>query len=73
MAALEPHVILVSGHAGLAAFNAMWHLFPELRFLEGRRHSDTTFIQSIRRPSRPNYDEYASTIADIVRVIKPVA
>ena len=73
MAALEPHVILVSGHAGLAALNAMWQLSPELRFLEGRRHSDSIFIQSIRHPSRPNYDEYASTIADMVRVIKPVA
>jgi hypothetical protein len=73
MVALEPHVILVSGHAGLAAFNAMWQLVPALRFLEGRRHSERTFIQSIRHPSRPNYEEYASTITDVVRVIKPVA
>ena len=73
MLALEPQVILVSGHAGLAAFNAMWHLVPELRFLEGRRYSDGIFIQSIRHPSRPNYDEYASTIANLVRAIKPVA
>ncbi len=73
MVALEPHVILVSGHAGLAAFNTMWHLDPALHFLEGRRHSDSIFMQSIRHPSRPNYAEYASTITNLVRDIKPVA
>ena len=71
MAALEPHIILVSGHAGLAAFNAMWQLSPALRFREGRHHSNGSFIQSIKHPSRPNYNEYASTIADIVRLIRP--
>lgn len=73
MLALEPHVILVSGHAGLAAFKSMWQLSPEFGFLGGWRHTDGTFIQSIRHPSRPNYDQYASTITDVIRVIKPVA
>jgi hypothetical protein len=70
MVALEPQVILVSGHAGLAAFNAMWRLEPELRFLEGYRYSDSTYVQSIRHPSRPNYEEYASILGNLLRDIK---
>ena len=73
MLALEPHVILVSGQAGLTAFNTMWQLAPRLCFLTGCRYSDSTFIQSIRHPSRSNYEEYASTITNVVRAIKPVA
>lgn len=72
MQALEPQAILVSGLAGLAAFNGMWHLVPKLCFREGRRYSDAIFLQSIRHPSRPNYEEYASIITNLVRDIKPV-
>lgn len=69
MVALEPHVIFVSGQPGLAAFNSMWQLEPRLRFLENCWHGDQLF-QSIRHPSRPRYDEYASTIARIAQALK---
>lgn len=72
MMALEPHVVFVSGHAGLAAFNAMWMLNPGLRFLESRWHSKSMLLQSIRHPSRANYTEYASIIANLVRDLKTV-
>lgn len=67
MKALEPQIILVSGVAGLAAFNAMWHLAPQLSFQERSWLSNSTLVQSIRHPSRPNYDEYAEVIAEVVR------
>ena len=63
MLALAPQVILVAGHSGLAALNAMWHLIPPLNYLESMRHSSGSVFQSIRHPSRPNYDAFAATIA----------
>ena len=73
MMALEPHIIFVSGHAGLAAFNAMWQLDPKLRFLKSRWHSKTLLLQSIRHPSRAKYEECASCIVDVVRELKATA
>jgi hypothetical protein len=70
MIALEPHVVLVSGIPGLTAFNVMWQLSPELRFLENRCYFDRTLIQSIRHPSRARYDEYASMISNLVRQLE---
>lgn len=67
MKALEPQVVLVSGRAGLTAFNAMWQLNPELQFLEKRRDASGTMLQSIRHPSRPNYQEYISMIGSLVQ------
>lgn len=67
MMALAPNVILVSGHSGLAAFNAMWHLEPPLRYLGSMRHSCGTVIQSIRHPSRPNYAAFTLAISNALK------
>ncbi len=65
--ALEPHVIFVSGKAGLAAFNAMWD--TQLRFRQ--RHWDgKTVIQSIRHPSRISYSESSKMIAEVAKCVK---
>ena len=66
MLALAPHVIFVSGHSGLAAFNAMWHLEPPLRYLDSMRHSCGSVIQSVRHPSRPNYTAFAGAISKVL-------
>ncbi len=70
MLALEPRVVLVSGLAGLAAFNAMWRLDPELPFRGRRWFSDRMLIQSFKHPARPDYQEYATMIADLARELK---
>ncbi len=67
MLALAPHVILVSGHSGLAAFNAMWRLDPPLHYLASMRHSCGAVIQSMRHPSRPNYTAFAATISNALQ------
>lgn len=63
MLALQPQIILIAGHAGLAAFNAMWGLDPALHYLAAARHPTGIVVQSIRHPSRPNYDAFTATIA----------
>lgn len=70
MLALDPEVILVAGHAGLAAFNAMWRLTPALGYLDSLRHNSGAVIQSVRHPSRPNYNAFASTVAKIINNLK---
>ena len=67
MLALAPHVILVSGHSGLSAFNAMWRLNPPLPYLTAMRHSCGAVIQSVRHPSRPNYSSFATTLSNALR------
>ena len=67
MLALGPQVILVAGHSGLAAFNAMWRLNPPLSYLASMRHSCGAVVQSIRHPSRPNYGAFASTISNAIQ------
>jgi len=67
MLALAPHVIFVSGHSGLAAFNAIWHLNPPLGYLSSMRHPCGAVIQSIRHPSRPNYTAFTTTISNALR------
>lgn len=70
MFALEPQVVLVAGHSGLAAFNAMWLLNPSLSYLGSMRHPSGAVIQSIRHPSRPNYGAFASSISDAIERLK---
>lgn len=70
MLALAPHVILVSGHSGLAAFNAMWRLDPPLRYLASMRHPCGAVIQSMRHPSRPNYTAFATTVSNALQRLK---
>jgi hypothetical protein len=67
MLALAPNVILVSGHSGLAAFNAMWRLEPALHYLGSMRHPCGAVIQSIRHPSRPNYAAFANAISNALQ------
>ncbi len=69
MLALQPHVIVVSGHAGLNAFNQIWQLDPPLPYGQRTRCSAGVIIQSIRHPSRPNYAEFTSIVTDLVEAL----
>jgi hypothetical protein len=63
--ALDPHVILVSGHAGLAAINGMANFDPPLEYRGLRRSQNGTLVQSISHPSRPRYEDWAGAIEDV--------
>ncbi len=69
MIGLSPKIILISGRAGLASFNAMWHLEPPLRFLNRFRHPNGFFIQSVSHPSRPNYRRFTLVISELLRAL----
>lgn len=62
--ALEPHAIIVSGEAGLAAFNDMFG--TNLEFHGQVKLKSGTVVKSISHPSRPSYDRFASEIQQIV-------
>ena len=66
--ALDPHVILVSGSAGLTSFNAMWKLEPRLGFCQ-RCCVGKTVIQSIKHPSRPSYKECSKIISELAEYL----
>jgi hypothetical protein len=70
--ALDPHVILVSGQAGLAALNGIARLMPALSFRGAMRHPDGFIIQSIAHPSRPHYAEWAIMVEAVAQHIERV-
>ena len=59
--ALEPHLVFISGHAGLDALNAILKLPRSVRFCEGVFH-DRIYIQSIPHPSRPSYSYWKQVV-----------
>ena len=69
---LDPHVVIVSGHAGLAALNGIAALDPPLGFGKDMIHPNRFVIQSISHPSRPNYSAWCSIIEQVVKRSKDV-
>ena len=65
--ALDPHVMLVSGHAGLAALNGLAHLDSPLHYKENTVHPRGFIIQSFGHPAYPRYDDWASMIEDVAK------
>ena len=64
--ALDPHVILIAGQAGLAALNQLLLLQQPLRFRGSLIHNGI-LIHSIAHPSRPSYSEWVSIVMRIVK------
>ena len=60
--ALDPHVLFVSGWAGLVALNALLRPDEPINFRESKVHPDGFLIQSIAHPSRPNYGEWGAAV-----------
>ncbi len=63
--ALQPDVILVGGHAGLAAVNGLLGDRARLSF-RGSINIDLVLIQSISHPSRPAYNHWCKAITRIL-------
>jgi hypothetical protein len=63
--ALDPHVLLVSGRAGLIALNALLALEKPIGFRDHLVHPDGFFIHSIVHPSRPRYTQWVSAVEAI--------
>ena len=68
--ALEPHVILVGGQAGLVALNGVAAFNPPIPFRGSIIAPSGVVIQSISHPSRPQYEEWASAIESIAQKIE---
>jgi hypothetical protein len=68
--ALEPHVILVGGQAGLVALNGVAAFSPPIAFRGSFVDSSGLVIQSISHPSRPQYEEWASAVESIAQRIE---
>lgn len=65
--ALDPHVLFVSGKAGLTALNALLCLERPIRFKECFVHPDGFVIQSVGHPSRANYLQWTAAVEAIER------
>jgi hypothetical protein len=65
--ALDPHVVFVSGKAGLQAVNRLLGLKTQIKFRDCYVHSDGFVIQSIAHPSRSNYSKWTSAVESIER------
>jgi hypothetical protein len=63
--ALDPHVVLVSGKAGLNAVNRLLGVETPIKFRDCYVHSDGFVIQSIAHPSRSNYSKWTSAVESI--------
>jgi len=63
--ALDPHVVFVSGKAGLAALNALLGLDKPIGFRQCFVHPDGFMIQSIAHPSRANYSQWTAAVEAI--------
>ena len=63
--ALQPHVIFVSGVAGLASLNRLLKLKKPIKFREGSVHPDGFVIQSIVHPSRASYAQWTSAVENV--------
>jgi hypothetical protein len=68
--ALEPHVILVGGQAGLAALNGVTAMNPPIPFRGSFIDPSGLIIHSISHPSRPQYEEWASVIESVSQKIE---
>lgn len=68
--ALEPHVLLISGQAGLTALNGIASIEPPIPFRGSYIAPSGTIIHSISHPSRPRYEEWASVIENVAQRIK---
>ena len=60
--ALDPHVLFVSGKAGLAALNVLLGLGKPIGFRECFTHPDGYIVQSIAHPSRANYSQWTAAV-----------
>ncbi|MGA2870114.1 MAG: hypothetical protein ABSF34_13270 [Verrucomicrobiota bacterium] len=67
--ALDPHVLIISGNAGLVALNVLAKLKPTLH-LRQQVSWNGVLIQSIAHPSRPNYAAWCSAIDGIGNACK---
>ena len=67
--ALDPHVLIISGNAGLLALNVLAKLKPILH-LRQQVSWNGVLIQSIAHPSRPNYAAWCSVIDGIGNACK---
>lgn len=63
--ALDAHIMLVSGHAGLASVNSLIRPMEPLCFRDACVHPDGFLIYSIAHPSRPNYAEWGKVVERI--------
>jgi hypothetical protein len=70
MQALEPHVILVSGQAGLIALNGVASIDPPIPFRGSYVTPSGLIIHSIAHPARPHYEEWASVIESVAQRIE---
>jgi hypothetical protein len=59
---LDADVILISGKAGLIAFNTASKITPPIGFKQSSRLTNGTIVQSIAHPSRPDYTEWCRII-----------
>ena len=65
--ALDPHLLLVSGKAGLVALNNLIGMNAPIKFRDSYAHPDGFLIQSIAHPSRPKYHEWVKVVEGIWR------
>ena len=68
--ALEPHVILVGGQAGLEALNGVAAFNSPIAFRGSLVDPAGLVIQSISHPSRPQYEEWSSVIESVAQKIE---
>jgi len=66
--ALDPHVMLISGHAGLAALNGLAHLDTPLKYKGNTVHTQGFVIQSFGHPAYPRYNDWAAMIEDVAQI-----
>lgn len=70
LCAFDPHVMLISGQAGLAALSGIASLTPPLSFRGMMVHPEGFIIQSIEHPSRPRYNQWAVMVEDVAKKIE---
>ncbi len=63
---LDPHLLIVSGKAGLSSLNSLLRLSKPLSFCGHCVQPDGLFIQSMSHPSRPNYSKWSDLAEDII-------
>lgn len=66
--ALDPHVMLISGRAGLAALNGLANLGTPLRYKGNVIHERGFVIQSFGHPAYPRYNDWAAMIEDVASI-----
>jgi hypothetical protein len=63
---LDPHLIVVSGKAGLSSVNALLRSSTPLTFWGHCVQPNGLFIQSMGHPSRANYTKWSCMAEDII-------